>query len=503
MNGADIGQRIRKRIRDVEAEHARLTQASTGVERALEDKRRERETLVHRLSALYLPQLDRKSLDFLRDRLPELHDRVEAILSEKRREIEALDRRIEENRRERTELGAQTDSLAQKLEAKAEERDALEDRVDSLLDADEAYHAAVLATKQSRERLLQNQRRLEAAVTERDEKVPEYDGDLFFAYLHARQFATAAYRPRGLTARLDGWVAGLTGYRDQSQNYRLLLEVPDVVSAAVAASQQDLQSTASQVDRLVTKVMRSVGLPQVIAEGEALFDERTRQLARIEAIDSSFESMLQQRTELEKTRGQYYEQALAEYQRFLQGESVASLRKLALSTETRADDGITSLLDTVSREIPELESQLADRLLQRRQIADQLNELLKLDQEFHRKNYDASNSTFGDGLDIDSILAGILAGASTVEAALRLLGRSHRFLRVERMHKAESVADILWTVAGIGIEVARASGHGADWIPGDWGGGKNHGHRGSGGGSNRGFRGFGGGGGSRTTGGFG
>ena len=129
---------------------------------------------------------------------------------------------------------------------------------------------------------------------------------------------------------------------------------------------------------------------------------------------------------------------------------------------------------------------------ERSEKGDRLKELLELESRFRQEDYDASNSFFGEGFDIQKLLTALVVGAYGLEKAMGIIRQFQRFRRVDYARGASTLADIL-------IAVAQASRSG--------GGFRGPSRRRRGGG----FRGFGGGGGSggfgggksRTTGGFG
>ena len=95
------------------------------------------------------------------------------------------------------------------------------------------------AVEQMKSRKEQAERRLAAAGRERDEKIPEYEENRLFRYLLDRRYGTRDYHARGLTHRLDDWVAGKLDFTSQMQNYTLLQEIPSVVERELGALEAD------------------------------------------------------------------------------------------------------------------------------------------------------------------------------------------------------------------------------------------------------------------------
>jgi chromosome segregation ATPase len=476
-------------IQETEAAHKRLGNDLSEAESRLEQLTGERSQSFSKLAEIYLPELGEEA-NRLRGQLPEMRDKIEAILWEKRREIQDVEEGLAVNRRSREELEARHQETTSKLEEKAEEREALREKVEAELETIAEHAALVLETQQAKERLLQSKRRMEAAVQERDEKIPAYESNVLFGYLLRRDFGTPEYRGRSLFARLDGWVARKVDFREQRNNYRLLQEVPDVMRKEVDKSEQYLKEKGEELLALEKGVEDRLGLTKVMEEGESLYEERVDLMSRIEQLDQLFSELVTKQKELDDRRGSYYERALREYEEFLQSQSIEKLKSLARSTETRSDDGLALRIETLEQSIAKQGDEVMALVKERSEKGERLKELLELESRFRQEDYDASNSFFGEGFDVQKLLTALVVGAYGLEKVMGVIRQFQRFRRVDHARGASTLADIL-------IAVAQAS----------MSGGRGPGRRRRGGG----FRGFGGGGGSggfggggsRTTGGFG
>lgn len=111
--------------------------------------------------------------------------------------------------------GASPDPFVGALKAAARDREAGLD-ITPTGDAD-----ALLAEAEEAETLART------AEAERDAKRGPYEADPLFMYLWREGYGTPAYEARGITRRIDGWVAGLIGYRAARADYHILLQRPE------------------------------------------------------------------------------------------------------------------------------------------------------------------------------------------------------------------------------------------------------------------------------------
>jgi hypothetical protein len=176
---------------------------------------------------------------------------------------------------------------------------------------------------------------------------------------------------------------------------------------------------------------------------------------------------------------------------FLESRPIPQLREIALSTATRKDDRLAEELALWEDAWAAAGGRLEAAERREQELAGKVDELRKLENRFRRQDYDASNSTFSQGLNFDRLLKAFLAGGLTIAKLWEALTKSQRFEPTRYQKAGPIIETILWEVVRQGMR-------------GGFGGGRRGGRRGGWGGGGRTSGGFGGfGGGSRTTGGFG
>ncbi len=491
MRGPEIRYRFRQTIdgldrelRDLRAAWELGSTKSTGL---IE----QRERLFHSLTEVYLPELGREAIDDLKRRLPAMHRRVDGVLRAKHEELQRLDEVRIDSAGRRRELLAKLDGVTDRIEELAIERDRLTEKVGKALAADPRHGELARSAEQSRLRREQAQRRHDEAVLERDEKIPDYEGDLLFGYLLRRNYDTPEYNPSKLARRLDRWIANKVSFRRQLEKYRLLLEIPDVAQAGLEADDRDYEQAAAQLRGLEKSIEDLHGLTTVVERGEQLYEDRQSMVDRVEQIDEAIRQANQRLETLESTRGEYYKEARDALSDFLESRPIPQLREIALSTATRKDDRLAEDLEHWEQEWAAVGRRLRDVESKQQATAVRLDGLRQVDHRFRKKDFDASNSTFAQTLDFDRLLKGFLAGGLTVAKLWKAIAGSQRFEPTQYQKAGPVIEAILWEV----LRQSGGIGRGRGGRGGGWGGG------GGGGGTTGGFGGFGGG--SGTTGGFG
>ena len=88
MKGRIVQTRIDAQIGEAESKLERLVADRTRIERELVGLSEQRDSSFSRLAEIYLPELGQESIDRMRDHLPLIHGRIEALLREKQAELQ-------------------------------------------------------------------------------------------------------------------------------------------------------------------------------------------------------------------------------------------------------------------------------------------------------------------------------------------------------------------------------------------------------------------------------
>jgi hypothetical protein len=194
----------------------------------------------------------------------------------------------------------------------------------------------------------------------------------------------------------------------------------------------------------------------VIEAGQALYRERTELVARAAAADTRFAESERKLAELDREKGEHYRRALEEYRAFLAGQDAARLDALARSTETRSDDGWVERIADIDRQWERARERVTALGRERAEAARRLSELRQVETEFRRRDWDASNSRFGRGLDLEDLLVGLLLGKLTSGGFGEAIGGHQRFRK--RGRSSSGGGAVLRTGGSIARRALRTGG---------------------------------------------
>lgn len=452
------------------------------------------------LARLYLPALDEQS--------------VAKVFAEAQAEMRAVRaRQQQEAATRREQLAALTRTLATreadlatvttKLEAQVHQRTELEARVAEILRADAAFAALATRTAESEQRLHRDEERSAEMQREAKAKLPAFERSRLFQYLVKREYGTSAYAGRGLTSRLDRWVAGLVDYTPSKRSFDFLRVTPELVAQEVERRREEFEPLLAQVQAREAEVAASVGLDKVLAAGDQLGTERDAIVAAMTELQSEHRRASEDLARLEATDGPHYADALGRLRTMLERMETDALERRARATADTQDDALVAAIATARRESEAQDAQ-ARELGARRVAADQhAVDLDRLVRRFREANFDSERSRL-DGLDLDSEIVRMRAGSGSLDEVWGKVRERQRFAhaataQVDGSDALGSTGRVLLEVMGHVVGAALRSSATRSVFRGGGGGGG--GFRIGGGGGGGGFsRGGGGGGGGFTRG---
>lgn len=322
------------------------------------------------------------------------------------------------------------------------------------------------------------------ALKDRENKGKPYEADKLFTYLWKREYGTDAYQSGGLIRMLDGWVAGLVNYRQASQDYRMLLALPEHLSGHAESLRSQAEQALANQDTWLNQALHAEGITPLREQLDAAEEE----LARIEALVAQEEAEHNQLINLRRAFAEgsdpHTQAALALLMHDIKNSDSQTLMHEARSTVSSDDDQAVVDLHDARQRFLALQQQLVRLQQEHHQAFAALQRIEALAQAYRQRHYDAGNSTIGGGADWNDTLDGVLNGILDATRAMERISRNQRFELPE-----------IRIPSGGGIRFPSGSGGGIR-LPGGGSGGF-----GTGGGFG-GFSGGGGGGGFSTGGGF-
>ena len=279
-------------------------------------------------------------------------------------------------------------------------------------------------------RVTASEQRHEATEREQAEKVPAYESDALFSYLARRGYGTARAAGNVLTRRLDGWVAEVTRYEDVRASYDFLNALPGHAAAVLEEDRAALATALLPLARLEEDVMDSNGLTPVLARGEQLYAEREAARQQVREAEAALRELTGELAALHDERGSYYESAIDGLEAFLEGRTLDELVAMARATRDPRDDALVAQLLEIDSRLAELRAELAGRRKKRTRLAKRLAGLEEIRDRFEADDWNGRRSRFDDGLDINALLLGFVAGRHSSLHVHRMLGRNQHFLPV-------------------------------------------------------------------------
>ncbi|MDE0074202.1 MAG: hypothetical protein OXR82_05950 [Gammaproteobacteria bacterium] len=260
--------------------------------------------------------------------------------------------------------------------------------------------------------------------------MPAYEGDALFSYLARRRYGTARAAGNVLTRRLDGWVAEVTRYEDVRASYDFLNALPGHAAVVLEEDRAALATALPPLAGLEEEVMDRNGLTPVLARGEQLYAEREAARQQVREAEAALRELTDELAALHDERGSYYESAIDGLEAFLEGRTLEELVAMARATRDPRDDVLVAQLLEIDERLTQLRAELARRRKERTRLAERLAGLEEIRDRFEADDWNGRRSRFDDGLDINALLLGFVAGRHSSLHVHRMLGRNQHFLPV-------------------------------------------------------------------------
>lgn len=425
--GRDIHRDLIRRIRRVRRGVDRLEQEIDALQDRVAETGERRAATVRELAEFHLPGMNEGSVT---GTLAGMEAGIRAIYEEKKERFAEVEGRIPEQRQM---VGAQEDALeavTAALNETGDERARLARIVFDELQGMPAWRSLFERVRRLEARVAASERRHEAALREQNEQTSAYERDPFFAYLSRRRYATAGATGNPLTRRLDRWVAAVTDYEAVRQRYDLLNALPGHAAAVLEEDRETLAGAAAPLATQEAEVIARHGMTPVLERGERLYAERQEARKALREAETALRVLTDELAALHDERGSYYERAIDGVEAYLEGHSLQELVAMARGTDDPRDDVLVAELGELDAQLADLRSRLAERREERSELSSRLADLEDLRDRFERDDWDGGRSRFDDGLDMNALLLGFLAGRHSSGHVHRVLGHNQSFLPV-------------------------------------------------------------------------
>ena len=425
--GRDIHRDLVRRIRKVRRGVDGLEREIDGLQHRMAETGERRGRTVRKLAEFHLPGMNEESVA---DSLAGVEADIRAIHEEKKERFGEVERRIPEQREVVGAAEAALATVTAALNETGEERARLARIAYEELQRMPGWRSLFEQVRRLEARVAASGRRHETALREQEDKTPAYEGDPFFAYLSRRRYGTRSAIGNPLTRRLDRWVASATDYEAVRERYDLLNALPGHAAAVLDEDREALAAATTPLAALEEEVISRNGLMPVLERGERLYAEREEGRQALREAETALRALTDELAALHDERGSYYERAIDGIEAYLEGHSLHELVAMARDTDDPRDDVLVADLGEMDAELADIRARLAERREERSELSSRLADLEDLRHRFERDDWNGGRSRFDDGLDLNSLLLGFLAGRHSSGHVHRVLDRNQSFLPV-------------------------------------------------------------------------
>ncbi|TWT94599.1 coiled-coil domain-containing protein [Stieleria varia] len=349
------------------------------------------------LAEHYLPELTR---DAIRNTWVEVRATVSQILLRQEDHCNRLKQSLSELNDKRHLQDDRLLELNEKLDAALAEQDELGGKVEAALKSDAAFVTLSDRAAMAEAALERAESNLSEIEQDSARKLPAYEKSSLFKYLKDRQFGTAEYKKRGITRRMDRWLAKLIDFRKAKQGYEFLKQTPERMRQIIADDHAAFETVMSELESHQEQVAKRLGLTDKVAEVEGLQAQRAQQLQELEQIREQSEGIEQELSELEDPRGPHYREAIEAFRAMLERSSTRDLERRARATVEVTDDQIVARLNGVEADLADLDAAERRRQDDLAQSHGFLEALGRMIQRFRAAEFDSSRSQFVGTFDV-------------------------------------------------------------------------------------------------------
>lgn len=396
-----IGTQMHRQLLDgyKQAQHA-LDQARIGIT-VIEARRGEldedRSQALLDLAKHYLPDLSRESIE---ESWIEVRGKVSRVLLRRDEKREQLERSTGVASDKLHLLEDRLFEVNESLDKSQGEQDRLSDLAESKLTSDDTFVQLSSQAAKAEAALERAESNLDEIEQDAAKKLPAYRKSSLFTYLRDRDFGTNDYAKRGITRRMDRWVAKLIGYRKAKQSYDFLSGTPDRMRKIIADDREALYTVMDELESRRDAIANETGLTAVIAECEQLVNQRDALLDELHVAQKEVDTLEAELTDLEDPHGKYYLEAVAVFRDMLAEFRTEELERRADKTASLSDDQIVAKIVGVDESLDDLQADTRrhhDDLMERQEAINSLGQMI---QRFRAAKFDSARSQFLPSVDV-------------------------------------------------------------------------------------------------------
>ncbi len=440
QSGADVGRTLQGAVDRVRRQLDEHVAGLHALDQQVNDLVARRGGALLDLARHYLPDM---SVETIGGSFVEVRDDLLDVLARKQRREREVQDQVAAAERAAEHQEAELARVTEELNAKVAARQKLEALVAERLHGSDEFKQLSDQALTAETELNRNEDRVEEMQAETKKKLPSYNRSRLFKYLYEAHYGTPEYQGKGLTRRIDGWVAKMINYAAARVGYEFLRVTPELMVQEVTRRRDRFNELMQQVEAIEDRVSDEVGLTEVMRAGQQLGAERDQAVGSVATAQDALIKRQHELLALAGSQNEFYEQALARMQSFLASVPQSRLAAESSRTPAREDDAIVAEVAFLSGQLTEADQRGSHLARERRSWDERLGGLQSVLQRFRQAEFDSRRSAFAIGLDVDGLAREFLAGRLGAADLWSQLERSQQFVPEWHEQPGGGLGDVL------------------------------------------------------------
>lgn len=365
------------------------------------------------LAQHYLPQLDD---DVEHDGWAEMRAVLRDVLLRRDDARRQLETRLQAASAQQASAESQWKLLSEQLSDATQKANELTTSLMAKLTSDPDLQRLSREAAEGQARLEQASTNLGDVESEAKIKLPPYEHSRLFQYLWDSKFDTDGYSRRGMSRRIDRWLARLIDYPAAAASYRFLTSAPGMMKLVIAEQEKAVNVRVEEVQARQTAAAEAIGLPEVQARISRLKAEVDRAFAAMDSSQKIRTTLQHEQAQLDSPDSIFYRDALTAFQTLLQKTERSIVAARAANTPELQDDQVVARLrhidDLVSQKKTLLDQHFASAEAAEKRTA-RVNDLLS---RCRRAQFGDPKRIFEDSYDLKTRLNDLANGVVTGES---------------------------------------------------------------------------------------
>lgn len=405
------------------------SQATTQIDKALEDLRREETRLTESMSEITgriaAARADETGAlgDLARFRLQDggaaIGERLDQASRDAARLMAARASTLAALQAEQTAKAAAVADHRTNLAALRADLEAIQKRIEALQDelatrlSDDAAHQELLRREDAAEATAKAaDEKATQAEADRATKSASYEHDILFKYLWDRKFGTPEYAHGGLVRTLDRWVSNLIGFLEARPAYVLLNEIPLRLRTHATRLAEEAEKIAVEVDRSEDQALAVVAGEDIAQREDALNAGIQAQEEAMAPLERELAALDDRIAAFASGEDEQFRQATDALVRSIAGEDVRTLRLEAERTPSPDDERFVERLIRARDEVRRLEPDATRLRSEIAEISKRRQELLRIAQDVRSRGWNRRGHSFDFGDLLTGFMLGRVSGGS-------------------------------------------------------------------------------------------